>query len=138
MQLFSNWRIFLDISKFFTHIYGIHISYKFYNVFVNCSKFWSIPQRKLNFVSFKLNSISRLFYKSYLLRKERNRLKKKPFYFRLDTWNTKSRFRKLSKKFISIRLIKLFFMTLTHRQFRKLGLKSKKKDGFFEQIIWFF
>ncbi len=85
-------------------------------------------RKKLSFVSFRVDNISRFFYKKHLLRREHYRNRKKPFYFRLDTRNIKIRQRKMNKKFVSIRLTKLFFITLTHRQFRKLGLKSKAES----------
>lgn len=157
------WGTLLDSSKFFTKIYNKYLSRRNLKFFVNCMRFlksdvkglfisesdgkienkldkkrlrkkrWN--RKKLSFVSFRVDNISRFFYKKHLLRREHYRNRKKPFYFRLDTRNIKIRQRKMNKKFVSIRLTKLFFITLTHRQFRKLGLKSKKKDGFFEQII---
>jgi len=51
----------------------------------------------------------------------------------LDIKKSFFHFKKLNKKFISLRLTKLFFITLSYKQFRRLGLKAKSNDGFFEQ-----
>lgn len=37
----------------------------------------------------------------------------------------------LKKRFASLRLVKLFFLTLTYKQFNKMARRARTKDGFF-------
>lgn len=81
----------------------------------------------------KLIRISQYFFKKYCDRMEYLRNKKKIYYYRFDVKNILSKKKKINKKFISLRLVKAYFITLTYRHFKKLGRKARKLEGFFEQ-----
>jgi len=54
------------------------------------------------------------------------------YVYRIDLSNPR-RFKKQFKaRFLSLRLVKLFFLTLTYRQFRSKAYSAAKKDGFFQ------
>lgn len=99
---------------------------------------------KLNFVKIKKNNkiikisnkflkICKFFFKSFKNKMQYRWNRRKIYYFRTDNKFKFTKVRKMKKKFVSIRITKLFFLTLTYKQFRKLGKKAKSKDGLFEQ-----
>lgn len=89
----------------------------------------------INFKSLKLKLLLNFFYIQNKKKMENLFFKKRSFYFRLDIKRSFFRYKNVNKKFISLRLTKLFFITLTYKQFRRLGIKAKSNNGFFEQII---
>jgi hypothetical protein len=43
--------------------------------------------------------------------------------------------KRLKKSFVTLRLVKLFYLTLKYRQFRTIAKKAAKRDGSLSRII---
>jgi hypothetical protein len=54
------------------------------------------------------------------------------YIYRIDLISPRSRMHYLPARFISLRLVKFFYLTLRYRQFYKLSRTAHKRDGFFE------
>jgi ribosomal protein S4 len=73
---------------------------------------------------FERVSLAKQAYKQSLLRR---------FSYRLDIVAPRRKIRYLKKRFVSLRVVKLFYLTLTYKHFKRIGRLAKKKDGLFEQ-----
>jgi len=69
----------------------------------------------------------------FLKREKRQRrwARRQRYIYRLDVVNPTPRRHYYSKKFMTLRLARIFYITLTYKQFNKLARKAKKIDGFF-------
>ena len=96
------------------------------------AKFCNLKYLRLN------KRVSKLLFKEYLIYKEdsdaRRRSMNSPFIFRIDIIKPKVFKRFLPKRFLSLRLVKYFYLTLRYRQFYTIARKAHKKDGFFEHF----
>ena len=59
-------------------------------------------------------------------------LAKRPFVYRIDILRRKIVRKKYKWRFVTLRLVKFYYVLFTYKQFKKLARKSKKKDGLFE------
>jgi ribosomal protein S4 len=50
----------------------------------------------------------------------------------LDVVAIRERKKRFKKRFTSLRLVKLYYLTLVYKQFKKVARTARKKDGFFE------
>lgn len=67
-------------------------------------------------------------------RKERKvfiRQKHERYFYQIARTSFIKRRRRLNKRFTSIRIVKLFYLTLTYKQIYKMAQTAKKRDGFF-------
>lgn len=87
---------------------------------------------KKYFCLFKFKRISRIFYKKFLDYLELKELLEKRYIYRTDIREPFHKFRRFNKRFVSIRAVRFFYLTLTYRQFNKMADKAQIKDGFFE------
>lgn len=104
---------------------------------------WYFNKRKVNFDQLFLlkskfvSKICSFFFKLFLERQEYKNWRKKRYVYRIDIIKPQKKKHFFKKKFISLRLVKLFYLTLSYRAFRKLALKAKKQDGLFESNFLF-
>lgn len=71
----------------------------------------------------------KFFYKLYYERKKKRELNRRRYIYRLDIIPFKRVRKKFKKRFLSIRLTRLYFLTFQDHQFRKLFKRSTKLDG---------
>jgi hypothetical protein len=90
-----------------------------------------LSYRSDNVISYK--RVTKFFYKIFLERLKYREARFKRFSYRLDIIAPRRRFRFLKKRFISLRVVKLFYLTLTYKQFKRLARIASKKDGLFEK-----
>lgn len=80
----------------------------------------------------------KFFYKLYYERKKKWELNRRRYIYRLDIIPFKRIRKKFKKRFLSIRLTRLYFLTFQDHQFRKLFKRSTKMDGIWSLIIVIF
>src|ERR1700733_11532047 len=56
----------------------------------------------------------------------------KRFIYRIDVVKPRRKRRFIKKRFLTLRIVKLFYLTLTYKNFNKIAFISSKKDGSFE------
>ena len=56
----------------------------------------------------------------------------KRFIYRIDVIKPRRKRRFIKKRFLTLRIVKLFYLTLTYKDFNKIAFNSSKKDGSFE------
>jgi ribosomal protein S4 len=71
----------------------------------------------------------RFFFKIYLEKIERRWKKRRRYIYRIDIIDIIKRKKKFNKRWVSIRLTRLYFLTLQNYQFRILFNKAKKLNG---------
>lgn len=81
----------------------------------------------------KISRIIDFFYKSYLRRQEQRFKSRRRYIYRLDIIQKEVRRKKLKYRFVSLRLIRLFYITISYRQFRQLARAMRSKAGLFEE-----
>jgi len=79
--------------------------------------------------NFYKNWLIRFFFKLYKEAEMYRYERMKKYIYRLDIFKRKARRRKLSLRFLSLRLAKLYFLTLKDYQFRVLFKRASKLDG---------
>lgn len=72
------------------------------------------------------------FYKLHLERVDWKLNRVRRYVYRIDIINPRKYKKKFLSSFLSLRLVKLFFLTLKYRQFRKMAKVAAEKDGLFE------
>lgn len=60
------------------------------------------------------------------------------YIYRIDIVKLKTKRRRLKWRFVYIRMLKFFYMSLSHRQFRRYGCRALKKEGFLVGNYLFF
>lgn len=80
----------------------------------------------------------RFFYKLYYEKKKRWELNKRRYIYRLDILPVKRKRKHFKKRFLSIRLTRLYFLTFQDYQFRKLFKRATKMDGIWKLTIVIF
>ena len=80
----------------------------------------------------KIGRIVDFFYSLREARKKINASRKQAYIYRLDIIDRPKRRRKLKYRFVSLRLVKLFYINYTYRNFRRLANQMRRKDGMFE------
>jgi len=56
----------------------------------------------------------------------------KKFVYRIDVINPRKSKKMFKKRFLSLRLVKLFFLTLKYRHFRNIAYRAAEQDGLFQ------
>lgn len=75
----------------------------------------------------------RFFYRLFSLVQERKFQRQKRYIYRIDKITRIKRRRKFDKRFISLRLARLYFLTIKDHQFRKIFKTASKLDGNLEE-----
>lgn len=81
----------------------------------------------------KLTNMVELFYKLFKLQERFRRNLRRRYVYKLDLIKKQKLRRKMKERFISLRLVKLFYITFSYRQFRQLALTMRSKIGAFEE-----
>jgi ribosomal protein S4 len=82
-------------------------------------------------ISKKINKILQFFYFKFLKKIEIREQQNKRYIYRIDLRELIPAHKRLNPNFISIRIIRYFYLTLNYRHFRKMAIKAKKQDGYF-------
>lgn len=72
------------------------------------------------------------FTAAELARQEARRKKGRPYVYRLDMVERVQRKRKYHKRFVTLRLVKLYYINIAYHQFRALARRTRRMDGRFE------
>ena len=75
------------------------------------------------------NPYYKFFYKLYDERRKRRKLNRRRYIYRLDILPIRRKRKYFKKRFLSIRLTRLYFLTFQDYQFRKLFKRATKLDG---------
>lgn len=87
----------------------------------------------LSFSTLNLNTrLTYFFFQLYLDRQIFRKRKIRRFIYRIDVVDPAKRKHSLKSRFVTLRLVKLFYLTLKYRQFRHLAVLAAKMDGFFQ------
>lgn len=86
----------------------------------------------------KTKKLSKFFYVKNLKNKDRRFNKTRRYIYRIDIIDPQDPFKWMKKKFITLRLIKLYYLTLKYRHFRLFASKAGSKDGLFEANFCFY
>jgi hypothetical protein len=86
----------------------------------------------LTFFNSKLINIFDFFYKSFLAKQEYKRRARRRYIYRIDIIQRRVFKKKMKKRFVSLRLVKLFYLTLHYHQFRQLAQRTRRLAGCFE------
>lgn len=78
------------------------------------------------------NKVNQFFYELYLSKEDYRLNKVRRFVYRIDIVNPKRSKKPFKERFLSLRLVKLFFLTLKYRQFRRIASTAAAKDGLFQ------
>jgi len=71
----------------------------------------------------------KFFYKLYDAKQKFRELNKRRYIYRLDIMPVYRKIKKFKKRFVSIRVTRLYFLTFQDYQFRKLFRRASKMDG---------
>lgn len=71
----------------------------------------------------------RFFYKLYYEKRKSREVDQRRYVYRLDVIPTKRVYKNVKKRFISIRITRLYFLTFQDYQFRRLFKRASKMDG---------
>lgn len=93
----------------------------------------------LSFSNFsKTDKLTNFFFKLYLNKEDSRYNKIRRYIYRIDIVNPKRKKKFMKFRFITLRLIKLFYLTLKYKQFRTYAQIASKKDGFFQSNYCFY
>ena len=80
----------------------------------------------------RMERILDFFAVAELVREEARRKRGRPYIYRLDIIQRRLRKRKYHKRFVSLRLVKLFYINVSYHQFRQLASRTRRMYGRFE------
>jgi len=87
----------------------------------------------LSFSDFQLeNKINNFFFELYLLKQEFKLNRVRRYVYRIDVVNPRRLKKKFKARFLTLRLVKLFFCTLKYNQFRRMAYRAAEQDGLFQ------
>ena len=72
------------------------------------------------------------FFTLYMAKKKRAQQRNKPYIYRLDVIDRPLIRKRLKQRFVSLRLVKLFYINYSYKNFRQLASRMRRKDGMFE------
>lgn len=81
----------------------------------------------------KYKRITRFFYDKELIKKAFRLAARHRFIYRTDIIAPYKRPVFLKKKFVTLRTTRLFYLTLTYKQFWRMAVNAKRKEGLFEK-----
>jgi hypothetical protein len=79
----------------------------------------------------KFKRITKIFLKWYIERQLRRKQMFQRFIYRIDVVRPRRKYRYIKKRFLTLRIVKLFYLTLTYKNFNKIAFIASKKDGSF-------
>ena len=87
----------------------------------------------ISFCKMDLDSkLTDFFFNLYLNKMGFKHNKIRRYVYRVDLINPRGKYKPKKWRFISLRLVKLFYLTLRYHQFRAYAIKASKSDGFFK------
>lgn len=95
-------------------------------------KLWPLRITKSNLYVHIKNKILRFFYLRWISWRRSKRFKRKRYVYRFVAPRPYYKQLKFNKRFHSIRLTRLYFLTFNEKRFRMMLRKAAKKDGNFE------
>jgi ribosomal protein S4 len=112
-------------------------TFKNKNIKLNLSTLQRLPKKFTNYlyVTFfygKLRRIFDFFYNNYVTRQEYRMRSRRRYIYRVDIIQRRVFKKKIKKRFVSLRLVKLFYLTLQYHQFRQLARRTRLLDGCYE------
>jgi len=120
--------------KYNVDIWGI------FKTTLNLSSFYEAQNKRKPFdfkISKKVDWVNRFFYLKFKNKQKDFWSKRRRFIYRINFIDYKRKKRKFVKQILTISLIQLFYLVLRQDHFRKIAIKAKKKDGFYERnYIW--
>lgn len=81
------------------------------------------------FKSLKMKRILNFFFSIYNEIEERRKQAKNRYIYRIDLVKPRIFRKNIKYDFVSIRLTKLFYLTLTYKQFRRISFEMRRRDG---------
>lgn len=91
---------------------------------VNSSLFTSMSNNMKRILDF--------FFVLYMAKKKQARQRNKPYVYRLDIIDRPLIRKRLKQRFVSLRLVKLFYINYSYKNFRQLATRMRRKYGMFE------
>jgi len=85
----------------------------------------------------KDDKLTDFFFNLFLLKQDNKYDRVKRYIYRVDLINPLSRRKPMKSSFVSLRLVRLFYLTLKYKQFRLFSSRASKKDGFFQSNYCF-
>lgn len=79
----------------------------------------------------KYKRVFKIFFKWRIQRKKWFLERNQRYIYRIDVYPTTYKRKFLKKRLVSIRVVRLFYLTLSYKQFNKMARLAKKKDGLF-------
>lgn len=104
---------------------------------LNLSTLQRLPKRFTNYlyITFfygKLRRIFDFFYNNYVMRQQYKMRARRRYIYRVDIIQRRVFKKKIKKRFVSLRLVKLFYLTMHYHQFRQLARRTRVLDGCYE------
>jgi len=84
------------------------------------------------------DKLTDFFFELDLDKKDFKYDKVKRFVYRVDVVDPEQKKKKLKSRFVTLRLVRLFYLTLKYKQFRAISRIASKRDGFFQPNYCFF
>lgn len=75
------------------------------------------------------------FFKIHLLNQARKASRSKRYVYRVDLVSPGKRHKRLKSNFASLRLLKLFYLTLSYKRFSFIATLASRMDGYFQSIF---
>lgn len=85
------------------------------------------------YASRRLSRLIDFFFKAEERRRRRRRERGRRFVYQLKVADRYKRRKALKQRFVSLRLIKLYYITYSYRQFRTLARTMRRRHGLFEE-----
>lgn len=79
-----------------------------------------------------LQRILDFFFTLYMAKKKQAKQRYKPYVYRLDIIDRPLIRKRLKNRFVSLRLVKLFYINYSYKNFRQLAQRMRRKYGMFE------
>lgn len=92
---------------------------------------WGLSFSNMNLL-YKATSF---FFKIHLINRARKASRSKRYVYRVDLINPGKRHKRLKSTFASLRLLKLFYLTLSYKRFSFIASLASRMDGYFQSIF---
>ena len=101
-----------------------YLKFRYFSDFYNSKKFDNF---KINYKFFFL-----FFFSLFKSRRLRYKKQARPFLYRIDIIERRVFFKRWKYRFVSLRLIKVYYVFLKERSFRKMARLAKRTAGLFQ------
>lgn len=85
------------------------------------------------YASRRLSRLVDFFYKAQEQRRKAQRERRRRFVYQVPITNRYTPRRALKHRFVSLRLVKLYYVSYSYRQFRRLARDMRRRQGSFEE-----